>query len=333
MSPNFITCASARRRQLIAAGALGALGLPRRGRGAEAWPPGPVTVHSYAASGTTRNLGSLVAAQLSLQLKSDVRLAFAEGAVAATARRVAAAQPDGSHALLVSSVFVGTALLRPDAGYDPLRDFRPVGLIARTGLALVTHPASGLKTAEQALARLREGGALTLGTYAQFTISHAAATQLAELTHAAPALRHYGGQTALLQALQREEVELGFVNLPELLAPARQNLLRPLALAAAGRAPQLPQLPTLSELGVPIVAGPWYGLVLPVAAPDAVAEAFNAALRGALEAPSLRAILRATALQPTPGAPAELGAVMSEELAAFRRLLAPAAAPPREGRP
>ena len=109
--------------------------------------------------------------------------------------------------------------------------------------------------------------------------------------------------------------------------------MRPLALAAAGRAPQLPQLPTLSELGVPIVAGPWYGLVLPVAAPDAVAEAFNAALRGALEAPSLRAILRATALQPAPGAPAELGAVMSEELAAFRRLLAPAAAPPREGRP
>ncbi len=277
------------------------------------------------------NLGSVTAAQMSIQLKTEVVLqALPEKSPSEVARFVASAAPDGRTAMLVSNVFMRSAIVQADAGYDPMTDFEPVGLIASTEFALVTHPKSGFHSLPQMIEHARRRSEpLRVASFGQDSTAHSAAEQLQQLARIRLEVTHYRGQAPAVAALLAGEQDLSFINMPELLPLVRQHRVVVLAMAGKRRARQVPQVSTFTELGYAIAFSPWYGLLVPARTPQNVVLAFNRALRDAVESGYLQAILLALGATPRPGAPADMRDVMAAELAELRHILRRPAAPPR----
>lgn len=323
-----------RRRALVGLGAACAA-LPARAQpaGAPPWPSGPITIHTaYLSGGTSHNLGSVTAAQMSIQLRTDVVLqSLPDKSPAALARLVAESAPDGRTALLVSNVFIRSAIVNADAGYDPLVDFKPVGLIASTEFALVANARAPFHSLSRMI-ELARGRAtpLRVASFGQDSTAHSAAEQLQQLARIPLEVTHYRGQSPAVAALLAGDQDLSFVNMPELLPLVRQKRVVVLATAGKRRSPQLAHVPTFTELGYPITFSPWYGLVVPASTPDAVVLAFNRALREAVDSGYLQSILLALGAAPRAGTPADMRDTMAAEAADLRRILRrPAAAPRR----
>lgn len=307
-----------RRHTLLAGAAL----LSGSARAADAaWPGGPVVIHTpYGAGGTSHNLSGVVAAQMSISLGNEVPVqARPDQTLTSMAQAVATAPPDGRTALLVSNVFVRAAVASPSVGYEPFNDFRPVGLIARSELALVTHPRTGVRSLSQMLGAARQQHrTLRAASFGKDSTSDGALAQLRQLADVDMPVNHFQGQAPAVEALLAGEQDLVFINLPELQPLLRQHRVVPLAIAARSRSTRLPQVPKLTELGYPIVFAPWYGLLVPAQTPDAVVEAFNRELNAAIGASVVNHVLLAAGVRPEPGTPARLREAMQDEVTLFR---------------
>lgn len=309
-------------RRALAAGALASAGLWMASNGvhaqpARAWPQRSVTIHTpFAAGGTSHNLGSVVAAQMSIQLDLPVHIEEHGTSLADAARVVARARPDGHTALLVSNVFLGRSGTRDELGYDPLRDFRAVGLIGNTQVALVTRAGSGFASlAEMRRVAARRGAPVVAATFAEGSASHDAMVRLARLAGLPLSVRHYRGQGPAVAALLYGEVDISFINTPELRVLLAQKRVVPLASASAERLTMLPELLTLQEQGYRIVFSPWYGLVVPAATPDAVVSAFNTALNAAIGADFVHNFFAVTGVRSMADTPAAMTSMMLTEIA------------------
>jgi tripartite-type tricarboxylate transporter receptor subunit TctC len=249
----------------------------------------------FAAGGPSDIVVRLIAPKLTATLGQPVVVENRAGAGGVTGVDAAAkATPDGATIALGSA---GGLAISPrlDRGtpYDPLRDLAPLTLGVLVPEPLVVPAATPFRTVADLVAAAKASpGRLNYGSAGSGSMPHLAGELFRtaagiEITHVS-----YRGGAPLATALLQNEVQLGFADLPILLPHIRSGALRALAVGTEQRLPWIPEVPTMSEVGLPGVdANNWHGFVAPARVPEPILVRWHAALAGALNDPDIRRAL------------------------------------------
>jgi tripartite-type tricarboxylate transporter receptor subunit TctC len=281
-------------------------------------PGRPVTlIVPFPAGGGVDAVARIVAERLSAHLGQQVIIDNRGGVAGVIGMRVAAkAAPDGTTIVMTHTGITSiNPTLYANPGYDPRKDFTPIGLIATTPIVLMTNAASPIRSVADliALAR-REPGKLDIGTPPPGTGGYLSAELFKAAAGIDFAIVTYKGTGPLTNDLLGGHIPIAF----NVLAPAMGNLqagtLRAIATAGPTRLPQFPDLPTITESGLPgFEAVLHYGLMAPAGTPAPIITRFNAALRATLEDPEVKARIVADGGDTLASTPQEYAADIAKE--------------------
>lgn len=211
--------------------------------------------------------------------------------------------------------------------YDPLADFSPVTEVAISPIVLVVNPGLPARTYQEFadLVKRSPPGSLFYGTWGAGSVGHFAGELLK--ARASLAMTHvpYKGSGPLVTDLLAGHVKIGFLEASTATPLVRNGKLRALAVAATQRAPGLPDVPTLSELGVPYAQTAWYGIVGPKNLPADVVARLNSALRRILESEDIRARFAALGMTSAPSTSADFRKTMESDIKAWSEVARTAA--------
>jgi tripartite-type tricarboxylate transporter receptor subunit TctC len=284
---------------------------------AQVYPARPVTlVIPFPPGGGNDALGRMVADKMSKSLGQQIVVDNRGGAGGTIATRaVARSAPDGYTILLA---YTGTLAINPslyaNPGYDPRKDFAPIGLIAGLPSVLVVHPMLPVRSVAEliAFARAQPGRinyAFVPGTVGHITTELFASTAGIEITRIP-----YKGNGPAMTDLLGGHVSMMFLSILPVLEQVRGGTLNALAVTSAARSALLPEVPTIAQAGVPdFSAVIHYGLLAPPGTSRDIIGRLNAALGEALSADDVRARLAAEGAVPLPGTPEDYAADIDAE--------------------
>jgi tripartite-type tricarboxylate transporter receptor subunit TctC len=239
-------------------------------------------------------------------------------------RLAAAADPDG-YTLMVSAAsgLIMSPMIHQNAGYD-LDCFSPVMLIAEAPQVLVIDPKLPFSSVAELIAYAKaHPGKLKDSTGGAGTLPHLAAELFKKLAGVDIVHVPYKGGGPALTAVMAGEAQLTFDTLGTSLQLIRDGKLRVLAIGAGARVPDLPDVPTMAELGMPeLTAGAWTALMAPRRTPPEIVAKLNAAANAALKSERMRATLAKFGAQPRGGSPADLAAHIARERAKWAPFVA-----------
>ncbi|WP_020203428.1 tripartite tricarboxylate transporter substrate binding protein [Cupriavidus sp. WS] len=311
-----------RRRFLATAGTLPwAVPLLRPGlsEAATGYPNRAITyVAPYPAGTTTDFVARAVAQALAAEVGQPVVVDNRGGAGGTIGSGlVAHAKPDGYTLLQGSTSTHGiNPTLYSKLPYDAEKSFEPIGLIASSPLILIVNPQLPARTAQEliALARARPG-TLRYGSAGNGSSQHLGG-QLFE-SKANVDLMHvpYKGGSAAMTDLLGGQIDMMFEIFPTALPHMQSGRLRALGVTSLKRMPQLPELATLAESGVPgYEMATWHGMLAPAGTPRDIVVALNQSLARALATPALQARFAAAGLQAAPASPEDFGRFIHAEV-------------------
>jgi tripartite-type tricarboxylate transporter receptor subunit TctC len=268
-------------------------------------PGGPADVMArLAAQSMTETLGQ--------QVIVDNRPG---GGSTLASREVARAEPDG-YTLLIGSAAttaIGPALYR-NIGYDPATSFAPVAFFSATPYVMVTGPKTPLKTVRDVIDFAKANpGKLNVGV-PNGAPPHMIAAWFRSVTKTDIVIIPYKGAANLITDMIGGQIELGFETTSVTLAHLRDGSMHPLGVATAKRLPDLPDVPTLIESGVPdFIADSWIGIMAPAGTPADIVNRLNAAINEGLKTPKLQARLKQLAAETRIGTPQDFAAFIKTE--------------------
>ena len=277
---------------------------------AQDFPNRTVTiVVPYPPAGGVDVMARVVAEKLSAALKTQVIVDNRGGAGGNLGTRsVAKAAPDGYTLLLGHT---GTMSINPslyaNAGYDPRKDFEPIGLIASMPVALLAHPTFGPKNVAEFIALAKkEPGKINIGTSAVGTGSYLCSELFKSMAGIDITLVPYRGTGPLMNDLIGGHVPVAFGVLPPALGNLQGGKLRALAVTGPTRFSQLPDVPTVSETGLPgFAAVLHYGLLAPAGTPKPIIDRLNKELQALVATDEVKKRIHAEGGDPMTSTPAE----------------------------
>lgn len=292
---------------LFALALLAVLSVPGR---AQDYPNRPITlVVPFPPGGSTtivaRSITDKLAELLGQQIIVDNR-GGAGGTIAT--RAVSKADADGYTILLgyTGTLAIGPTLY-PNVGYDPRKDFVPIGRIGTAPNTMVVHPSFPAKNVAELIAYAKANpGKVNYGSAGVGTVSHVCGEYFA--TAAGVKIVHvpYKGTGPALTDLIGGHIPMAFAPIPATYSNAKSGNMRMLAVTSATRSTLAPEVPTIAEQGVPgFEAVLRYGLVAPPGTPRAVVDKLNKALNAALASDEVRKRLALEGAEPQPGTPEE----------------------------
>ena len=307
-------------RTLIAATAL-VLALPAQ---AQTYPARPLRmIVPTAPGGGTDFTGRLVALKLSETLGQQVVVENRGGGGGSVgADNAAKATPDG-YTLLLGSIAthaVNPALYKK-LPYDHIKDFAPVSLIGTVPNVLVVHPSLPVKTfAEFVTYAKANPGKINYGSSGVGSPPHLSMELLRSLTGINLVHVPYKGAGPALADLLGGQVQSMCTSLAGQITYIRAGRVRALGVTTAKRNPQLPDVPTIVESGVPgYEVTIWYGVFAPAKTPAAIVQKLNAEMNKALNAPEMKERMAQQGMDPAPSTPAELAAFVKAESAKWTK--------------
>jgi len=266
------------RRVLIQAASLGActLAMPAV-RAQSAWPSKAVRfVVPFAPGGTSEIVARSVAAELSKQLGQSVYVENKPGGAGTVAMQdVAKAAPDG-HTIILGHV--GTLAVNPymlkNQPYDVNRDFIPVTLLAKVPNVFVIHPDVPAKTFQEFVAYAKKNpGQLNYGSAGNASAGHLAMEYLKLVTGMFITHIPYRGTGPQLTDLLAGRTQASSAGMPALGAHIRSGKLRAIAVGTQQRISQLPDVPTVAEMGFKdFETSQWYGILAPAGTPPEIVK-------------------------------------------------------------
>ena len=259
------------------------------------YPVKPITlVNPYAAGGPADLLARTVAAGMNdLIGQQVVILNKPGGATAIGAAFVAAAAPDGYTLLIAgASSHIVTPVLSK-VTYDGIKDFAPVAMVASVPNVLVVRASLPVKSVPELVALAKsKPAALNYGSVGNGSQPHLAAETFKQIAGVNFTHVPYKGAAPAITDLLAEQIDLAFLNAPPLLQHIQSGKLRALAVTTLKRARQLPDVPTLDELGLRgFDVATWYGITAPAATPKPVVEKLTAVISKVLTSPDVVAKL------------------------------------------
>jgi tripartite-type tricarboxylate transporter receptor subunit TctC len=314
-------------RRLLLSGLLAApaIGTAR----AQSFPTRPVSiVVPFAPGGASDIVGRIIARGLQTQLGQPVvveNVAGAGGSIGTL--RVARAAPDG-YTLTLGHIgtLAANVPLYPNLGYDPRRDFAPIGLVVRNPAMLGVSLRSGVTDLRGFIefVRARNGDA-TFGTAGVGSQTHLAAALFLNLTGLRATIVAYRGSGPAVQDLAAGTVDAVMEQTLTLIPAHRSGIIRALAVTTPQRITQTPDVPTFAEAGLPAFdAGNWQALAAPRGTPEPVIARLTAALIAAQDDPEVRqrfADLAAEVPQAADRGPAYLARHIDTEVTRWIRIV------------
>ena len=311
------------RRTLIALALAGAVVLPAAAQ--EKYPARPVTIIvPQAAGGANDTIARVIAQKLTEQMGQPFVIDNRPGAGGNVGTVAAAkARPDGYTLMLTadSSMVINPSLYK-NTGFDPLKDFEPVGPVATAGYVLVANndlPAQNVSELV-ALAKLQPGK-INIGSAGNGTLNHLIGEMLSKQTGIKLVHVPYKGAAAAVTDLIGGQVQVSVQSLPSSIAHIRAGKIKVLGVVNLKRVPALPDAPMIGETVKGFGATPWYGMFAPAGTPTAVVQQLNAEINKALESKDAQEKLAGAGTEPYKGSPEQLAAVVREDLPRWARIV------------
>ena len=298
---------------------------------AETYPLRPIRmIVAYPPGGGTDRVGRVMAEELAQQLGQNVVVDNRGGATGNIGSELAArAVPDG-YTLLMGNVApnaVNVSLFKK-LGFDPVKSFAPISLVAVTPNILVVHPSVPVKSVSDLLALARaKPGALNFPSAGVGSSSHLAGEMLKSMAKIDMVHIPYKGGGPSLIALISGQVQIMFATLPAAMPHVKSGKVRPVAVTTAKRSLAMPDLPTIAESGVKgYEAATWYGLLAPAGTPRPVINRLHGETVKILAGPT-RQRLEAQGFEPDGGTPAAFAAYIKSEIAKWAKVIRDAGIP------
>ena len=315
-----------RHRAWLAAGSLAMLlGLagPAQAQ-APTWPAKPIRmVVAFAPGGPADIVARLVAQSLQEKLGQQVVVDNRGGAGGNIAARLVAKEPaDGYTLFVTTSALAVNQTLYKDPGYDALRDFTPVALVAVSPNVLVAHPSEPAADLREFL-RLHKGKPVSYGSAGVGSTPHLTADHVLRVLGGLDVVHvPYQGAALALQATAANQVQIASVALPPAVPLVKAGRVKALAVTSPKRIAALPDVPTVAESGFPgFEDDTWVGLFGPAKLPAAMVTRLNAIVGDALRSTGMKEKLAAAGLEGQPGTPPEMAAHLQREVAKWGRLV------------
>jgi len=285
---------------------------------ADDYPSRPITlIVPFPPGGSTNIVMRIIAEKLSVLLGQQVVVDNRAGAGGtAGTRALAKSTADGYTIGLGYSGPLGIApSLYSDLGYDPRKDFAPIGRVATAPNSLVVHPSFQPKSIAELIAYAKaHPGKVNFGSAGIGTVSHLAGEYFA--SRAGIKLVHipYKGTGPALTDLIGGHIPMAFAPIPASHAQAAAGTLRMLGVTSLKRSSLMPDVPTIAESGLPgFEAVLRYGLVAPAGTPAAIIVRLNKELNIALASDDVRRRLALEGAEPLPSTPDEYAADIDRE--------------------
>lgn len=298
---------------------------------ADTYPSRPIRmIVAYPPGGGTDQVGRVMAEQLTVTLGQNVVVDNRGGATGNIGTELAArAVPDG-YTLLMGNVApnaVNVSLFKK-LGFDPVKDFAPVSLVAITPNILVAHPSIPVKTIKELIAFAKaKPGTLNFPSAGVGSSSHLAGELLKSLAGISMVHVPFKGGGPALIAVIAGEVQVMFATMPAAMPHVKSGKVKPVAVTTAKRSQAMPELPTIAESGVKgYDASTWYGLLAPARTPQAIVTRLHGDTVKILAGPT-RQRLEAQGFEPDGGTPAEFAAYIKSEIIKWAKVIKDAGIP------
>ncbi len=289
-------------------------------------PDRPVRiVVPFPPGGTSDIVARLIANAASAHIPRGVVIDNRSGAAGniGTAE-VARAQPDGSTLIQCT---IGTCAINvslyANPGYDLARSFTPVILTGAVRNVMSVRTGLPAKTLQEVIELVRaQPDRITFGSSGVGASNHLAPELLRGLLGLQWIHVPYRGSGPAITDLVANRLDVFFDNLPSILPHIRSGTVRAIAAVSAERIPELPDVPTFAESGVPgVVIDSWFGFLAPAGTPPATVTALNAAFNAVLDDPAVRAKLAEASVVPLGGPPERMGAQVRDEVARWGEVI------------
>ena len=295
-----------------------------------AYPSRPLRlILPFPPGGSTDLLGRTLAERLGESLRQPVVPENRPGAGGNVGAEAAArSAPDGYTLVLCAPSLAISPSLYRKLNYDPLRDLVPVALVATIPNLLVVHPSVPVRTlAELAQHARANPGKLNFGTGGPGTSNQLAADMFRSLTKTEIVLVPYKGAETAMLAVLSGQVQMLVIGTPASTTHVKSGKLRALALLGKERYPDLPDVPTAAESGMPeFEVDTWYGVLAPAGVPREIVARLNGEFVRMMRAPEMRERLAPMGIQPLASTPDEFGEFLKSEVARWGKVVREAGA-------
>ena len=290
------------------------------------WPTAPIRLISpFAPGGSSDQLARILAPELSQRLGQQVLVENRTGAggnIGVDA--VAKAKPDG-HTLLLASPgpIVVNVTLMDSLPYDPVKDLRPVSLIADLPIVLAAHPSVAAKNVAELVALEKsKPGSLSFASAGTGTTMHLSGELLNLMAGTKLVHVPYKGAGPAMTDLLGGQVQLAFVDLPSAGQHARAGRVKILAIGNPRRTQTAPEIPTVGESGVPgYETGGWFGVMAPAGVSDAIVSRLHSVLADIMKQPTVRERILAIGIEPMSTTPQEFANFIRAEIPKWARVI------------
>ena len=306
------------RRTALGAIALAAATFSLGAAAQQTYPTKPITiVVPFSAGGTTDILARLVGQYLTTELGQVVVVDNKAGAGGNIGGAFVAKAPADGYTLFMGTV--GThainAALYAKMPFDHVKDFAPLSRVANVPNLLVAHPSQPFKTVPEMIAYAKANpGIIYFGSPGNGSSPHLSGELFKSLAKVDMVHVPYKGSAPAVSDLLGNQISIMFDNLPSVIPHVRSGKLRAIAISTAKRSPELPDVPTIAEAGVPgYEAMSWFGMFAPAATPKPVLDKISAALAKVLGNPEVQKKIAAQGGEAVNETPAQFAAFIRSE--------------------
>jgi tripartite-type tricarboxylate transporter receptor subunit TctC len=289
------------------------------------YPSKPVTVVvPQAAGGANDAIARVIAQKLSEQMGQPFVIDNKTGAggnVGTVA--VARTKADGYTLMITAdSAMVINPSLYKSTGFDPIKDFEPVGTVATAGYVLVANPNFSPKnTAELVALAKQQPGKINIGSAGNGTLNHLIGEMLGKAAGIDMVHVPYKASSAAVTDLVAGQVEVSVQSLPSSIAFIRSGKVKVLGVVNPKRLPALPDTPTIGETIKGFGTTPWYGMFVPAGTPKHIVAQLNAEIAKALESKEVLDRLAGVGCEPYKSTPDQFANLVREDLPRWAKIL------------
>ena len=289
------------------------------------YPSKPVTlIVPQAAGGANDAIARVIAQKLTEQTGQSFIVDNRTGAGGNVGTVAAArAKADGYTLMLTadSSMVINPSLYK-HTGFDPVKDFEPVGTVATAGYVLVANPAFPAKnTADLIALAKQQPGKINIGSAGNGTLNHLIGEMLGKATGIDLVHIPYKGSSAAVTDLVAGQVQVSVQSLPSSIAFIRSGKVKVLGVVNPKRLPSMPDAPTIGETVKGFGATPWYGVFAPAGTPRHIVTQLNAEIAKALESKDVQERLAGVGCEPYKSTPEQFAQLVRDDLPRWAKIV------------
>jgi len=302
---------------LLFIAAVAALSLVGQPAAADGFPSKPVRIIVPYTPGSPNDvMARLLAQHLQAKLGQAAVIDNKPGGGTTIGSKVAAAAPaDGYTLLFASSALVIEPIMTKQIEYDPQKDFAPIAFVARTSLLLTINDQVPANSVDEFVAYAKANpGKLSLG-FAQGTVSQLAAEYFNRLHRLDITSVPYRGGALVIPDMLGGRIHIYWPSPATVLPLIRAGRIKALATSSPERVSDLPDVPTMKELGLDQLSLEfWDGVWAPAGVPADIVEKLNAAINAALQSPEMIASMKQLGFESRIGSPQDFAAFVAAEI-------------------